>query len=359
MALKKKYKAVGIMSGTSLDGVDLAACEFIHNENHWTFRILHCQTIPYPETWVKKLSEAPNTDALTFMHLHKDYGHFLGQLTKSFLETHDFIPDLIASHGHTIFHQPAERLTVQIGDGNAIAAETGYPVVCDFRSLDVALGGQGAPLVPIGDRLLFPHYDACLNLGGFANISMEQNHVRIAFDICPVNIVMNMLANKAGLPYDKDGKLARQGKINIELLTTLNNIPYYMLLHPKSLGREWVQKEFLPVLNMEENQINDILRTLCEHIAMQVNKSAGQKPGKILVTGGGAHHDFLMERISAAGDHEWIVPELNLTDFKEALVFAFLGVLRWRNEINVLRSVTGGRQNHSGGSIFNSLPQKK
>jgi len=346
------------MSGTSLDGVDLAACEFIRNETHWTFRIHHCQTIPYPETWVRKLTKAPDTDALTFTHLHADYGRFLGQLAKSFIEDNGFIPDLIASHGHTIFHQPAKGLTVQIGDGSAIAAETGFPVISDFRSLDVALGGQGAPLVPIGDRLLFPHYYACLNLGGFANISMEKNNERIAFDICPVNIVMNMLANKAGLPYDKDGILAKQGKINTTLLATLNSIPYYMLSHPKSLGREWVLKEFLPLLNMDENPMNDILRTLCEHIAIQVNKSAGQKPGKILVTGGGAHHDFLMSRVKANGDHDWIVPDPDLTDFKEALVFALLGVLRWRNEVNVLMSVTGARQDHTGGSIFSPLPQK-
>ena len=351
-----EYNAIGLMSGTSLDGVDIAACEFMLSGAKWSFKIHYGQTYPYSPEWKSKLAGLASTDALTFSHTNVEYGHLLGSLTRIFLEETGFKADFIASHGHTIFHQPENGLTVQIGSGSAIAAETGLPVICDFRSVDVALGGQGAPLVPVGDRLLFSEFDACLNLGGFANISMELNGQRIAFDICPVNIVLNLLAARLGLDFDKDGLIARSGDVNSELLEQLDNLDYYNQKWPKSLGREWLETEYLPVINRYPGPIENILSTVCEHTARQVNQSAPMGDDSIvLMTGGGVHNHFLLERIRELSNRNWIVPQNELIDYKEALVFAFLGVLRWRNEPNVLRSVTGSRINHAGGAIYHPV----
>ncbi len=352
----KKYHAIGLMSGTSLDGLDIAACEFVLANRKWSFKILFCHTYPYSEEWKEKLMCLPKADALTFSFVNIEFGHFLGRMTRTFLENTGFQADMIASHGHTIFHQPDHGLTVQIGSGSAIAAETGIPVICDFRSADVALGGQGAPLVPIGDRLLFSDFDACLNLGGFANISMEFEGQRIAFDICPVNIVLNHLASKLGMAYDNDGENARSGILDNELLDLLNKLDFYKQKGPKSLGREWLEAEFLPVIESRQLPVKDIMRTACEHIAFQVNHAILNKSdSKVLVTGGGAYNRFLIERIIQSSRHEWIIPSKEWIDFKESLVFAFLGVLRWRREANVLHSVTGGRIDHAGGAIYQTL----
>jgi anhydro-N-acetylmuramic acid kinase len=355
-----KYNAIGLMSGTSLDGLDIAACEFVLDNGKWSFKILSSHTYPYSAEWKEKLRSLPLSDALTFSFVNVEYGHLLGRLTRTFLESTRFRPDLIASHGHTVFHQPGHGLTVQVGSGSAIATETGYPVVCDFRSADLALGGQGAPLVPVGDRLLFPDFDACLNLGGFANISMEHEGDRIAFDICPVNIILNKLASELGMDYDKDGEIARTGQIEPGLLDQLNSLEYYRQKWPKSLGREWLENEFLPLIYISVVPVNDLMRTVCEHIALQVNHSLNSNLRlKIMVTGGGAHHRLLMERISKLGVHQWILPVNEWVDFKEALVFAFLGVLRWRGEPNVLHSVTGSRFDHSGGAIYQPQADKR
>jgi len=344
------------MSGTSLDGLDIAACKFIVEDGKWSFKIESGHTYPYSPEWKSKLAGLDSADAYTLFYINVEYGHLLGRLTRTFLEVTGFKPDLIASHGHTIFHQPSKGLTLQIGSGSAIAVETGFPVVCDFRSTDVALGGQGAPLVPAGDRLLFSEFDACLNLGGFANISMELNGNRIAFDICPVNIVLNRIAARLDMEYDKDGITARSGYIDFDLLKRLNNLDYYKQKWPKSLGREWLEQEFLPLTDFYDGTMADLMATVCEHVAMQVKKSIYLQNGsRVLVTGGGAHHLFLMDRISDNNDHLWIIPQNEWIDYKEALVFAFLGVLRWRGEPNVLRSVTGCRINHSGGAIYNPI----
>jgi anhydro-N-acetylmuramic acid kinase len=349
----KKYRAIGLMSGTSLDGLDIAACEFVLANGKWSFKILFSHTYPYSSEWKEKLANLPRMDAQSFSYINVEYGHLLGRLTRAFLEKTSFIPDFIASHGHTVFHQPGNGLTVQAGAGSAIAAETGIPVICDFRSLDVALGGQGAPLVPIGDRLLFSEFDACLNLGGFANISLEWIGNRIAFDICPVNIVLNKLSLTLGHDYDKDGNIARSGKSVPEILVLLNNLPFYDQKGPKSLGREWVELSFLPIFDKYAGPVNNLLHTVCEHIACQVNLAlADDKSLKVLVTGGGVFNTFLMEKIRQSCNHEWITLSKEISDFKEALVFAFLGVLRLRNEINVLSSVTGCKRDHTGGAIY-------
>lgn len=341
------------MSGTSLDGVDIAACEFQQENENWSYRIEAAHTYPYPAEWTAKLSLLPSADAVTLARVHAEYGHLLGQLAKSFISATNFKPLLIASHGHTIFHQPQHGFTCQIGSGSAIAAETGLPVVFDFRSLDVALGGQGAPLVPIGDRLLFREYDACLNLGGFANISMESESERIAFDVCPVNIVLNQLAGLLGMDYDKNGEIARQGHIDPLLLKALNDLEYYNLPHPKSLGREWVESHLFPVLLRKETDTRDLLRTYCEHITVQITRVTEKKGlRKILVTGGGTRNQFLIDLIRNQTKMEFHLPDTILIDFKEALVFAFLGILRYKGDVNVLRSVTGCLSDHCGGAII-------
>ena len=346
------------MSGTRLDGLDLAFCEFNLVDDRWVYEIGHAETIPYSGNWKELLCNLESGTALDFVTADIEFGHLLGRLTKDFIKKHNLHPDFISSHGHTIFHQPGKRITAQIGRGSAIAAETGLPVICDFRSLDVALGGQGAPLVPIGDQLLFNTFDYCLNIGGFANISCEKEGKRIAFDICPANIVLNQLAKSLGLEYDPDGMHASKGIINQPLLDTLNALQFYGKPAPKSLGKEWVVEHVFPLLKNEALAVSDLLSTFCEHIAMQVAKAAtGNHLQKLFTTGGGALNKHLINRVRKYTGPEIIIPDANTINYKEALIFAFLGVLRWRNEINCLKSVTGASRDSSGGAIFGILDQ--
>ncbi len=367
-----KYNVIGLMSGTSLDGLDIAFCRFTVDNSVWTYEIVCAQTIAYPENWKQTILSLETTDALTFQKAHIDYGHYLGGLVSDFIIRHSIKADFVASHGHTIFHQPDKKLTVQIGAGSAIASKCNLPVVCDFRTLDVALGGQGAPLVPIGDKLLFAEYDFCLNLGGFANVSYDlpspsgegpglpagQAGVRprIAYDISPVNIVMNAIAEKNGKAFDENGDMAREGMLSGYLLNEFNQLGFYKMImdSPKSLGKEWVIKNINPLIEQYEISDADLLRTFCEHIAFQIGKSLKSKPkGKILVTGGGAYNQFLMECIKQHTEHEIIIPDNKTIEYKEALIFAFLGVLRMRNEVNCLKSVTGATRDSCGGAVYN------
>jgi len=351
----KQYNAIGIMSGTSLDGVDIAFCVFQKKLNKWNFEIVKAQTFDYDNTWKEKLSSLHLSNAYGFVKTHSEYGDYLGKLVNIFLENNNLKPDFIASHGHTIFHQPEEKITFQIGDGSNIAAKTNLTVVSDFRSLDVKLGGQGAPLVPIGDKLLFSQYDYCLNLGGFANISFDnEGNERIAFDICPVNIVLNKIAADFDLAFDDKGKISKSGNLNPQLLLKLDDLNYYKQKNPKSLSKEWVIAHFEPILQKFKIPPSDKLRTLCEHFAKQISKSISHKKSKsLLISGGGAHNDFLISRIKAHSNHKIHIPEKTIIDFKEAMIFAFLGVLKIRGEINCLKSVTGAIKDSSGGVINN------
>ncbi|HKJ78914.1 MAG TPA: anhydro-N-acetylmuramic acid kinase, partial [Prolixibacteraceae bacterium] len=297
------------------------------------------------------LKNAPSISGEKLIQLHADFGSFIGKEVNRFLKNHPVKPMLIASHGHTIFHQPENNFTFQAGCGHAIAAETNVLTIADFRSGDVALGGQGAPLVPVGDRLLFADYENCLNLGGFANISFERHNQRIAFDVCPANLILNWFAAQKGLAFDDEGKLGRKGKIKTDLLEQLNALPFYRLLPPKSLGREWLENEFLPVVIQSHHSFDDKLRTVYEHIAIQIANSFGAS-GKILVTGGGALNSFFVERIKKHTTSTIEIPDKQIINYKEALLFAFLGVLRLRNEINCLASVTGAKRDSSAGVIF-------
>jgi anhydro-N-acetylmuramic acid kinase len=347
------HHIIGLMSGTSLDGVDIAHCRFEQRNGKWSYTILHAETIQYPAEWQKRLATVENGTALEFVTTDIAYGHLLGQLTRTFIQKHALTPAFIASHGHTIFHQPDKKITSQIGRGSAIAAEAGFPVVCDFRSLDVALGGQGAPLVPIGDRLLFHKYDYCLNIGGFANISCETAGQRIAFDVSPANILLNKLAQQIGMPFDDHGALAQEGKIIPDLLQQLNNLPFYTQSPPKSLGKEWVIAHIHPMLNNHRGTVTDVMATLCEHIAMQIAAVTGtDRDKKLLITGGGAFNTHLVRRITALAAPEVIIPDDNTINYKEALIFAFLGLLRWLGTENCLKSVTGATSDNVGGAIY-------
>jgi len=340
------------MSGTSLDGVDLAYCNFVFEKNNWSFTIAKAKTIEYPKDWKFSLKESIFKDKVQLQTLDQFYGEYLGKICKEFIDDFDLKPDLIASHGHTIFHKPEEGYTLQIGDGQKIAKATNTPTVFDFRSLDVKLGGQGAPLVPIGDRLLFNEYDFCLNLGGFANISFEKNNERIAFDICPANIVINELCSKRGLDYDKDGLLARKGITNPNLLEDLNNLDFYKKPFPKSLGKEFIIEKMNPLLYKYELSIEDKLRTFYEHIAHQIALIVNSENGNtIMISGGGTYNLFLIDLLGKHMNKKIILPSNEIIEFKEALIFAFLGVLKLRGENNCLSSVTGASSDCSSGVL--------
>ena len=347
----KSYNVIGIMSGTSLDGLDIVLCNFNYNKK-WNFEILKSKTVEYSNEWKNKLSNAPVITGYDLSILHKEFGHFIGKSIQNFIKETDISIDLIASHGHTVFHQPEKKLTLQIGDGHEIAAITNITTITDFRSLDVALGGQGAPLVPIGDKLLFDNYDFYINLGGFANISFEEKGQRLAYDICPVNIILNYLAKKLNHEYDKNGALGFLGKLDQELLNKLNNLDYYQKEYPKSLGKEWLIDIFIPILENSEISVKDKIRTVYEHIAQQTAKAINIKAQSTsLITGGGVYNKFLLNLIKQKTKSEIIIPDKSIIEFKEAIIFAFLGILRYNNEINCLCSVTGAQKDSSGGII--------
>ena len=355
----KIYEIIGLMSGTSLDGLDIAYIRFFH-EAEWNFEVIQCESIAYEKELFSRLNQANQLNALDLKKLDLHYGKWIGEKVKNFMDSIQATPELIVSHGHTVFHQPEIGLTHQIGDGYQIMNITGIKTVCDLRSLDMVLGGQGAPLVPVGDKLLFNDYDFCLNLGGFSNISYNKNGERIAYDICPVNTVLNILASKFNLEYDKGGEIAKSGNTNTNLLQKLNSLEYYFLKPPKSLGIEWVHKNIFPLLDVDSGQ--NLLNTFSHHIAQQItlsieNSNVQSKKAfipKMLVTGGGAKNTFLMEllRAKSNGKIEINIPDNQIIDFKEAIIFAFLGLLRSLRKINTLKSVTGASSDSSGGMIY-------
>ncbi|MEM5566963.1 anhydro-N-acetylmuramic acid kinase [Psychroserpens sp. AS72] len=349
--IKSSYNIVGVMSGTSLDGIDLAHITFKF-DNSWTFKIHNAETISYTEYWKLKLANLVNLDIETLKSLDQNYTTYLAEIINDFLRKYQLHNiDAICSHGHTALHQPENNLTYQIGNLPSLSKLTGHTVVCDFRTQDVKFNGQGAPLVPIGDRLLFSEYDYCINLGGFANISSEIGQTRIAYDICPVNIVMNRYANVLGFDYDKGGNIAKSGTIDQKLLQRLNDLDFYLEKPPKSLGLEWVESQIFPILEASKISEEHILRTFIEHIAIQI-ANAFTTHSKVLFTGGGTFNDFLLERIKSHKEFELIRPSTEIIEYKEALIFGLLGVLKLRGEVNCLASVTGADYDHASGVIF-------
>jgi anhydro-N-acetylmuramic acid kinase len=351
---KKTYNVIGVMSGTSLDGIDLAHIHFSIADAKWSFEILETETIPYETDWLEKLKTAVDFSEAELKKLNQDYTVLLANTINYFIQKYNLKNlDAVCSHGHTILHQPQNGFTLQIGNLPQIAKLTGQTVVCDFRVQDVELGGQGAPLVPIGDRILFSDYDYCLNLGGFSNVSFEQNGSRIAFDISPVNTVLNFYANKLGLDYDDKGNISRLGKPDLDLQDELNRLDYYKKPFPKSLGFEFVKQTVLPLMERYPIPTEDKMRTFIEHITFQIAVALPKKEAKLLATGGGAYNDFLIEAMQRwLPELKIIIPDKKTLEFKEALIFALLGVLKLRNEINVLSSVTGAKHDHSSGVIF-------
>lgn len=346
-----EYFAIGLMSGTSLDGLDICCAKFAKNDN-WQFQIIHAETIPYNEEWEKLLRNAIYCSAEDLFELNSRYGYLLGQLTRDFIhQYHIKKVDIVSSHGHTVFHQPQKKFTVQIGDGRAIQQMIKLPIAYDFRSQDVIMGGNGAPLVPIGDELLFHEFDACVNLGGFSNISFKKNNQRIAFDISPANIILNDLAQKFGKNYDKNGEIAKNGSVNHELLQQLNSLDYYQQAPPKSLGLEWCINNIFPLIESLDAQT--AISTFTEHIAEQISIVINEHNlQNVLFTGGGTFNRFLMETIRLKTNAAIIIPDESIINFKEALIFAFMGILRLRNENNVLSSATGSSQDHCSGILI-------
>jgi len=344
MSEKIKYTVLGIMSGTSLDGIDLAICTFTKNQE-WEYKIEKSNTIKYPFSWKSKLATVHTQNKAIVEQTNIQFGQYIGRTVNTFLKREKV--DFIASHGHTIFHQPENNYTLQIGCGKTISQVTEITTINDFRTLDISLNGQGAPLVPIGDLLLFPKHKYCINLGGFANISIKKNGGIIAFDICPANIVLNDICKELEIEYDSNGDISREGEIIPTLLEQLNQLDFYIKKAPKSLGREWVEENVFPIL--KNNDSKDLLCTFCEHIAIQIGKFLADESA--LFTGGGVFNSFLMDRITFHSKAKILVPNKELIEFKESLIFAFLGVLRLRNEVNCLQSVTGANRDNCGGVI--------
>ncbi|WP_341221467.1 anhydro-N-acetylmuramic acid kinase [Polaribacter atrinae] len=342
---------IGLMSGTSLDGIDLVYVRF-DKESYQDFSILHSKTVSYSEEWKTTLQDAIHSSSDDLRVLDINYGKLLGEEICAFIDEFQIENiDFIASHGHTVLHQPENGITLQVGDGQTIADATCQKVICDFRTQDVNLGGQGAPLVPIGDELLFSDYDYCLNLGGFSNISFHEDGKRIAYDICPVNIVLNRYAKELGFEYDDKGMIAAKGTYLMQLESDLRALEYYEQKPPKSLGLEWVQKEIFPRLESSKRKPEDLLRTFTDHVAWAIAKVL-PKNARVLVTGGGAFNEYLINKVQQEKEVALIVPGHQLINFKEALIFAFLGLLKSESKINCLSSVTGASKDHSSGEVY-------
>jgi anhydro-N-acetylmuramic acid kinase len=345
-----KMRVLGVMSGTSLDGLDLAICEFTGSGDSFSYKIIKTKTVAYEAPWKEVLHRIMSLSASDYLRQHHNYGRFIAESINEFLKG-EGRPDAIASHGHTVFHDPESGYSSQLGCGATIAANTGITTVCDFRSLDVANGGQGAPLVPVGDKLLFAEYASCLNLGGIANVSFDSNGERIAYDICYANMLLNHLSEKINKPYDEGGNLAAKGKVNEDLLAELYNS--YLEQNKRSLAREGFEKNILPLLPRYDIPVQDALATSCEYAAKAITKELNDhKVKSVLVTGGGAYNTTLINQIRSKFSGEVIIPDDKTVQFKEALIFAFLGYLRLNNKINTLKSVTGAKSDSIGGAVY-------
>ena len=341
---------IGVMSGTSLDGLDIVKCHFFKGKN-WDYTIEKGITIKYSDFWKKTLRNLHLKEQKEISKINIEYGSFIGNEINKFISNNNSKIDLIASHGHTIFHEPEKKLTLQIGDGQTISNISKCTTVSNFRALDVSLNGQGAPLVPIGDLHLFSKYKYCLNIGGFANISIKKNNSIIAYDICPANIILNHISNKINFDFDIDGKISASGKIDSQFLKKLNQISFYKKTHPKSLSREWLEKNILSLDEINNKKPNDLLATFCEHIGYQIGNKLKEK--SVYITGGGAHNKFLISRIKNYSKSKIIIPDKLNVDYKEAMIFGFLGILKIKKENNCLKDVTGAIKDSCGGIIHN------
>jgi anhydro-N-acetylmuramic acid kinase len=356
------YKVIGLMSGSSLDGIDITYVELTEKAGNWNYEIIHAACVEYEPDWLTKLKTATELSGKDYQLLHSEYGKYLGEKINHFIAKNELFHkvNLIASHGHTTFHFPEKHMTHQLGDGAAIAAETKLPVVSDLRALDIALGGQGAPIVPLGEKLLFPENKFFLNLGGIANVSVHEKNTVIAFDICPANRVLNILASQKGKEYDANGQIAKAGNINADLLNQLNALEYYFLPAPKSLANSFGTDIVFSLIKSFALSTEDAMRTYVEHICVQIKNSlqpyfSNSEIQKLLITGGGAFNTFLIDTLSVHLNEinfQVELPESEVVKYKEALIMALLGIRRWREQYTVLSSVTGATQNSIGGALW-------
>ena len=341
------------MSGTSLDGLDICFVSF-KKSNYSKYNIINSKTYSYNEKWIEKLKKSIFLNKQELKKIDIEYGTLISNYLKEFISEFSIDKiDLISSHGHTVFHEPNKGKTLQIGDGKTINKIVKTDVVCDFRTQDVKYKGQGAPLVPIGDLDLFSNYKFCLNLGGFSNVSIKDNNKIKAFDICPVNTVLNHYSKKMGYTFDQDGVLSKKGTVNLDLLNQLNQMSFYNKLGPKSLGIEFVKSKVIPLIDSHILNPKDILRTYIEHISDQISKSIGSYfNDRILISGGGTYNNTLIDSIKTKVKSKVIIPDSQIIDYKEALIFAYMGLLKSKEKINCLKSVTGAIKDHSSGKIF-------
>ncbi len=355
------YKVIGLMSGSSLDGLDIVFTELQEAAGRWNYEIIKSACIEYDETWQKKLRGAIDLHALDYQLLHTEYGSFIGKKINEFIGLNNLQHkvNLVSSHGHTTFHLPEKKMTHQLGEGAAIASETRLPVVSDLRSMDIAFGGEGAPIVPMGEKLLLTDFNYFLNLGGIANLAIHRENTVIAFDVCAANRVLNMLAEEKGAAYDDGGKIAAGGKINIDLLEKINSLKYFGLAYPKSLANSFGTDIVFPIIKSFEIKTEDALSTFTEHICIQIKKSlepfTQNEIQKLFITGGGAFNTFLIETLRKHLEEinfEIHIPEDDIVKYKEALIMALLGILRWREQYTILSSVTGASRNSIGGALW-------
>ena len=354
MDSKNNFKVIGLMSGTSLDGLDIAYCHFRKNKGRWSFSLKNATTIKYSSAWMNKLSTAQHLTGEQLVEIDSQYGQFLGKACNDFIRRNKLKVDFIASHGHTIFHQPQKSFTYQLGKGAALHAACGVPVVYDFRSLDVMLGGEGAPLVPAGDKFLFGEYDVCLNLGGIANLSNDIKGKRVAYDICFNNMGLNYLMASIGKEFDKDGAMSADGEVDQGMLKKLQAVYSGVRKRRPSLGREMFEESIKPILDDPGIELSSRLRTMTLSSAREIALAISSQKSRcnVLCTGGGAFNSFFISQLlDQCGDNiTLIIPSSDVIKFKEAIVFAFLGVLKIRGEVNCLKSVTGASRDSCSGS---------
>ncbi|XP_064473646.1 anhydro-N-acetylmuramic acid kinase-like [Ornithodoros turicata] len=366
-----KYEVIGVMSGSSLDGLDIIYTRFsLTSSDCWEYNIQHCTCYNYSPTWIDKLKHATSTSALEYQLLNTEYGRYIGEYVLRFIRENrlDGKVHLIACHGHTVFHLPSQLTTSTLGDGATVAAVTGLPVVSDLRSMDVALGGQGSPIALTAERKLFGNeYQFFLNIGGMACLTYAGKNYSDSFavDVCPANQLLNLLANREGRAFDRSGEMAKSGKVSTRLLKDLDDFDYYKKSFPKSLGVDFGPEILYPLIQAHDLSTADALQTFTEHICNQVAevirlvertvKDGLPQSSKMLVTGGGARNLFLVDRLTERLKEfriTVVVPNDELVKFKEALVTSVIGVQRLRGEENFIGEVSGASRSSIGGAFW-------